>query len=249
MFEHSDSTFVVNTCDSYTWMNGQTYTDTTMGEVYTIRNAHSCDSVNTLNLTIRYSSERHDTVKACDSYIWRLGDNERYVTTPLTVPTDTITNRVRCDSVLFLHLTVYQTPTTVTVVSTNNTYCVGSNGTITMVAPLSHGDTIYEYSLDGTTYQTSTFFSGLASGTYTVYARCVGSECPGTTTVVLTDDRVNPNVTLPIVPAYCEGDTVNITPSVSYSDNRVATYTYLWEDGGTFSTSSQTLHIDSVVYT
>lgn len=50
----------------------------------------------------------------------------------------------------------------------------GNNGTITVSS--SGGSGIYEYSINnGTTWQTSTLFSGLAPGTYTVLARDVGS--------------------------------------------------------------------------
>ena len=55
-------------CDSYTW-HGKTYTES--GEYKdTLTNAMGCDSIVTLNLTIKNKSYGTDTQEACDSYTW-----------------------------------------------------------------------------------------------------------------------------------------------------------------------------------
>ena len=41
-----------NACDSYTWIDGNTYTSSTNTPTYTLTNAAGCDSVVTLNLTV-----------------------------------------------------------------------------------------------------------------------------------------------------------------------------------------------------
>lgn len=48
--------------------------------------------------------------------------------------------------------------------------CNDNDGTIT-ISSVSNGTSPYQYSLDGTNYQSSNSFSGLASGTYSVYIR------------------------------------------------------------------------------
>ncbi|MFX8895270.1 hypothetical protein ABTM96_19245, partial [Acinetobacter baumannii] len=61
-------------------------------------------------------------------------------------------------------------PTTPTVSITQPT-CSVATGTITVTAPTGSG---YSYSIDGINYQASTTFSGVASGSYTVYAKNSG---------------------------------------------------------------------------
>lgn len=54
--------------------------------------------------------------------------------------------------------------------------CGAADGSIT-VTGTTGGTPPYEYSLDGTNWQTSNFFPGLAAGTYTVYVRDNGATC------------------------------------------------------------------------
>ena len=106
---YTDSVFNVDVCDRYTWMNGQTYTATTT-DTFTITNVAGCDSVNMLNLTIRYSSERHDYATVCYSYTWTpcsICATQTITVPPTEFPTDTIVNVYGCDSVAILHLTIH----------------------------------------------------------------------------------------------------------------------------------------------
>lgn len=65
------STDVHTACDSYTWINGVTYTTSNSSATYTTTNAAGCDSVIHLNLTINNSENvTLEPVSACDSYIW-----------------------------------------------------------------------------------------------------------------------------------------------------------------------------------
>ena len=48
----TSATDVVNTCDSYTWMDGVTYTASNNTATHTIDNAAGCDSIVTLDLTV-----------------------------------------------------------------------------------------------------------------------------------------------------------------------------------------------------
>ena len=63
-----DTTVVA--CDSYTWIDGVTYTSSNNTAQYTLTNAAGCDSVVTLNLTINHSV--YDTIvdTAINEYTW-----------------------------------------------------------------------------------------------------------------------------------------------------------------------------------
>jgi hypothetical protein len=90
-------------CETYTWMDGNTYTATTNTPTWTLTNAAGCDSVVTLDLTINYSNSGTDTQLACETYTWM--DGNTYTATTNT-PTWTLTNAAGCDSVVTLDLTI-----------------------------------------------------------------------------------------------------------------------------------------------
>ncbi len=69
--------------------------------------------------------------------------------------------------------------------SATDASCNGtSDGTI--IASGSGGSAPYTYSIDGTNFGTTTTFTGVAAGTYTVYVNDAGS-CQGTTTVTISE--------------------------------------------------------------
>ena len=94
---------VQEACNSYTWIDGITYTESTNTPTYTITAANGCDSVVTLHLTINPSAEAVDSVVSCDSYTWI--DGITY-TESTNTPTYIITAANGCDSVVTLHLTI-----------------------------------------------------------------------------------------------------------------------------------------------
>jgi hypothetical protein len=94
---------VITACDSYTWIDGVTYTASNNTATYTLTNAMGCDSVVTLNLTVNNSTTGTDVVTACDSYTWI--DGVTYTASNNTA-TYTLTNAMGCDSVVTLNLTV-----------------------------------------------------------------------------------------------------------------------------------------------
>jgi hypothetical protein len=90
-------------CDSYTWIDGVTYTSSNNTVTHTLTNAAGCDSVVTLDLTINYSNSGTDVQTACDSLTWI--DGITYTSSNNTV-THLLTNSAGCDSVVSLDLTI-----------------------------------------------------------------------------------------------------------------------------------------------
>ena len=86
-------------------------------------------------------------------------------------------------------VTVVAGPPISTTASKTDALCNGSaTGTITVVQPMV-GAAPFEYSLDGTTWQTSNVFTGLAAGAYTVYFR-EGGGCQGTLPIIVAEPTV-----------------------------------------------------------
>jgi hypothetical protein len=97
------STDVQTSCDSYLWIDGNTYTSDNNSATQTLTNAAGCDSIVTLDLTVNYSSATTDVQTACDSYLWI--DGVTY-TSNNNVATQTFTNAAGCDSIVTLDLTI-----------------------------------------------------------------------------------------------------------------------------------------------
>ena len=102
-------TDIQTACDSYTWIDGVTYTASTSSPTFTLTNVAGCDSVVTLDLTINNSNTGTDIQTACDSYTWI--DGVTY-TASTSTPTFTLTNASGCDSVVTLDLTIISNPIT-----------------------------------------------------------------------------------------------------------------------------------------
>jgi len=90
-------------CDSYTWIDGITYTVSNNTATYTLTNVNGCDSIITLDLTINNSNTGVDTQIACDSFNWI--DGITYTESNNTA-TYTLTNIEGCDSIVTLNLTI-----------------------------------------------------------------------------------------------------------------------------------------------
>jgi len=99
----NSSTDLISTCDSLTWIDGNTYTTSTSLPIYNASNSQGCDSVVNLDLTINYSNFLTDLQSTCSSYTWI--DGNSYTATTNT-PTYNLTNTFGCDSVINLDLTV-----------------------------------------------------------------------------------------------------------------------------------------------
>ena len=89
-------------CDTYTWIDGNTYTASNNTATFTLTNSAGCDSVVTLDLTINNSNTGVDVQEHCDTYT--LIDGNTYTASNNTA-TFTLTNSAGCDSVVTL---IYQ---------------------------------------------------------------------------------------------------------------------------------------------
>jgi hypothetical protein len=95
------SSVTIEACDSYTspstkytWTASGTYTDT-------LTNQYGCDSIMSVNLTIKNSTAANFAQEACESYEWQGTTYTASGTYTATIP-----NSVGCDSVMTLDLTI-----------------------------------------------------------------------------------------------------------------------------------------------
>jgi len=101
--EQSSGVDIQTACNSYTWIDGNTYTSSNSTATQTLTNAVGCDSIVTLNLTINDSNTGVDIQTACNSYTWI--DGNTYTASNNTA-THTFQTGAGCDSVVTLNLTV-----------------------------------------------------------------------------------------------------------------------------------------------
>ncbi|WP_180336346.1 T9SS type B sorting domain-containing protein [Pontibacter ramchanderi] len=116
---------------------------------------------------------------------------------------------------------------TAVAVSATPASCNDNDGTITAGA-VTGGTAPYTYSIDGTTFQTGTSFTGLAAGSYTLTAKDA-SGCIVTRTVNV-DTNVPTNFAHTTVPSTCGRSDGSIT--VGAVTGGTGTYTYSINNGG-----------------
>lgn len=114
---------IVSACNSYNWIDGNTYTTNNNTASYTLTNGASngCDSIVNLNLTILNPASSVDVVSACSSFNWIDGNT---YTANNNSATFTIANGAAngCDSVINLNLTILNPTTSIDVVSACNSF-------------------------------------------------------------------------------------------------------------------------------
>jgi uncharacterized delta-60 repeat protein len=228
-------TDVITACDSYTWIDGITYTSSNNTATHTLSNTAGCDSVVTLNLTINYSNTGTDVITACNSYTWI--DGNTYTSSNNTA-THTLTNAAGCDSVVTLNLTINYSNTDTDVITACDSYTwidgiiyTSSNNTATHTLTNASGcdsvvtlNLIINYSNIGTDVITACdSFTWIDGNTYT--------SSNNTATHTLT------NV------AGCDSVvTLNLTINYSNTGTEVITAcdSYTWIDGITYTSSNNT---------
>lgn len=138
-----------------------------------------------------------------------------------------------------IYLPVTVNPAVTAGASITNTTCGYNNGIIT-VTGAAGGDGVYEYSLNGSTWQTSNVFNNLPSGSYTVYVRSGGDNCQtsfaanvGASTAFTATVSANQSI--------CPGGNVNITAGGGV--------TYSWSDGASTVGATSTVNVGPSVTT
>jgi gliding motility-associated-like protein len=114
-------TDVVTACNSYSWIDGNTYTANNNSATWTLMNASGCDSVVTLNLTISNVVNGTDVQSACETFTWIDGNT---YTASTNTPTYTyVGGSVNgCDSIVTLDLTINNSVSGTDVQSACDTY-------------------------------------------------------------------------------------------------------------------------------
>jgi len=95
-------------CNTYNWIDGNTYTSSNNSATHTLTNTLGCDSLVTLNLSINYGTVGTDIQTACDTYNWI--DGNTYSSSNSSA-THTIMNTLGCDSLITLNLTIINSTT------------------------------------------------------------------------------------------------------------------------------------------
>lgn len=159
-----------------------------------------------------------------------LGANNTY--------TFTVTDENGCTSGQSLSVTINNIPSgpvaptaTVTVQPT----CTTTTGTIEVTAPIGAN---YEYSVDGTNYQSSTTFSGLQPGTYSVSVTDLTTSCTSTSTSLVVNAVPN-GPAAPVVNISAQPTCSDPTGTLQIVSPLGANYLYscdgLAQSGTTFS--------------
>ena len=231
-------TDVITACDSYTWIDGNTYTASNNSATHTLSNASGCDSIVTLDLTINNSNIGIDVIIACGAYTWIDGNT---YTTSNNSATHTVTNAAGCDSIVSLDLTINNSNTGIDVVTACDTYTwidgntyTTSNNTATHTLTNSVGcDSVV--TLDLTINNSNTGIDEItACDAYTWIDGNTYTASNNSATHILTNT------------AGCDSIvTLNLTVNSSYStiDVQGSCDSYTWIDGNTYTSSNNTASV------
>lgn len=133
----------IDTCQSYTWIDGNTYDKSTNTPTFILQNDDGCDSTINLNLTIHQPDIDTITITTCDNYIWQ---DSTYLQSGTYTFQDV--NTYGCDSSITLNLTVHN----LSLISISDTVCenyMWQGDTITTTGIYTF-DTLTQYGCDST---------------------------------------------------------------------------------------------------
>ncbi|SFT45115.1 Por secretion system C-terminal sorting domain-containing protein [Lishizhenia tianjinensis] len=183
-----NTTDVISACDSYTWIDGNTYTTSTDTASVTLINSIGCDSIVSLDLTMHYATSGTDVQYACDSIVWLDGNT---YTNNNTTATWMVSSVFGCDSLITLDLTLGDVNTGV--VNTSPTLTASDAGAQYQWLDCTNGYTV----IPGETNQS---FTATANGDYAVIitdGNCVDtSMCYTVANVGLNENELNKSITI-----------------------------------------------------
>ncbi len=137
-------------------------------------------------------------------------------------------------------------PLLATISKTDVTCFAGNDGTITVADP-KNGSGVYEYSLDGTDWQTATIFPDLSAGSYTVLIRDASApECMATIgTLTLTEpERLQATISYTNITCYGANDG---TITINDAKGGFGTYEFT-VDGINWSSSNKFINLKPDTY-
>ena len=146
--------------------------------------------------------------------------------------TYTVTDNIGCTGTgtinLLADVVIAVTPT-----QTASILCNGNQSAAISVSATG-GNSSYTYSIDGTSYGSTTSFTGLAAGTYTVFAKD-GNNCVGQSTLTITQPTA---LTLNAIPTMitCNGAANGVITAAG--NGGVTPYTYSLDGNNFFSLST-----------
>ena len=116
------STDIQSACDSYTWIDGNTYSNSNNSAIYTLArgNLNGCDSIITLDLIINNSVITTDTITICDGASVTIGNNTY---TSSGNYTDTLSAADGCDSIVYTTLEIIN----VNIAQNDTSICFGDS--------------------------------------------------------------------------------------------------------------------------
>lgn len=103
--ENTVGTDVQTACNSFTWIDGNTYTESNNTATHILPSANGCDSLVTLDLTVSYTQTTTDVQTACDEFTWIDGNT---YTESTNTPTYFYTSSAGCDSIVTLNLEIIE---------------------------------------------------------------------------------------------------------------------------------------------
>ncbi len=235
----SYDTMLVQTCDSYNWIDGKTYTESTDTAEYILTNAQGCDSIVLLDLTIYKKDSTSMQTTACIEYIWK----EDTLKNTGIYRYDTL-NIYGCDSTVTLDLTINKSSDSSIVIASCDSYiwhdssytqsgvyrfdtinAVGCDSTVTLDLTLnsSASTTLEKSACESYTWHDSIY---TASGTYR-FDTLNTTGCDSIVTLNLTIvDKIEKLDTMYI----CQGDTIEIFDSEIW-ENKLVSKTFTSQKG------------------
>ncbi len=159
--------------------------------------------------------------------------------------TVTVTDNKGCTSTQVVTITQPAAALSSSIGSQTNVLCYGnSTGAVTISA--TGGTTVYQYKLDGGAYQSSSTFTGLAAGTYTITIKDA-NECTTTQVVTITQPAAALSASIGSqTNVLCYG---NSTGAVTISATGGTTVYQYKLDGGAYQSSSTFTGLAAGTYT
>ena len=219
-------------CNSYTWIDGNTYSSSTNTATFMLQNTAGCDSLVTLNLSINNNAGT-DTQIACNNYIWIDGNN---YTSNNNTAVFTLQNSNGCDSVVTLNLTInYESAgLDVQTVCNNftwidgNTYTSSNNSAVFILQNSQGCDSIVTLNLT-VLNSSSNSISATNCNSYSLNGQIYnssGTYVQNLTNAIGCDSIITLNLTIP-----------NSNSGVT---NKLACNSYTWIDGVIYTSSNNT---------